>query len=337
MEIIKVRHLCKTFRVRCRKEEDGFWNNMVHRKYEQRKAVDDISFSVSKGEMIGYLGPNGAGKSTTIKMLTGILVPSSGQILSNGLDPYRSRREYVRHIGVVFGQRSQLWWDIPVYESLDLLKYMYQIPEDEFKKNLELFYDILGIGEFAMTPVRQLSLGQRMRADLCASLLHNPDIVFLDEPTIGLDAIVKKNVREFIRTINQQRQTTVMLTTHDMADIEKLCSRVIVIDHGKAIYDGSLENVKETFGSRERMEVAMAEIPADLSWFYQAGGESAEFTPTGLILTYDHRRLSSTAILTKLMQCGTIQNFRVFETEIEDAIRAMYLTAPQDQDTAERG
>lgn len=328
MKIVQVEHLCKEFKIRSCTREERFFSSLFSRQYEIKKAVDDVSFSIDKGEIIGYLGPNGAGKSTTIKMLTGILTPTSGEIVSNGLVPYQNRKEYVKRIGVVFGQRTQLWWDIPVYESLNLMKDMYHIPEQDFKKNIDLFGDILKIHEFSAMPVRQLSLGQRMRADLCVSLLHNPDIVFLDEPTIGLDAIAKKSIRKFIREINREKKTTIMLTTHDMADIEKLCSRVIVIDHGKAVYDGSLEQVKKQFGYMERMMINLEQSLEDCGFLYTLGVKKIIQHDHGLELRYDRNQIKSSELIQALMNKSNIQDIRIIETEVEEAIRNMYLADP---------
>ena len=195
--------------------------------------------------MVGYIGPNGAGKSTTIKMLTGILVPSSGDVLANGFMPWKQRTAYVKNIGVVFGQRTQLWWDIAVIESFKLLRRIYDVSQRDFDERMELFNQVLNIREYLNTPVRKLSLGERMRCDLAAALLHNPPILFLDEPTIGLDVVAKDNIRQFLRTINQRFRTTVLLTTHDLDDIEELCRRIMIIDRGQLLYDGSLALLKE--------------------------------------------------------------------------------------------
>jgi ABC-2 type transport system ATP-binding protein len=215
------------------------------------RAVDGVSFTVEEGEVVGYLGPNGAGKSTTIKLLTGILTPTAGTVLVNGLVPHRQRRENARRIGAVFGQRTQLWWDLPAIESLRILAAMYDVPAATYRENLALFERVLELGEFAAKPVRQLSLGQRMRMDLAAALLHNPSILYLDEPTIGMDVLVKEQVRQFVRRAAQERGTTVLLTTHDLRDVEQLCSRVLIIDHGRVIYEGTTDALKRTFG-RER-------------------------------------------------------------------------------------
>ena len=231
----------------------GAVRNLFSRQYHTIIAVDKISFNILPGEMVGYIGANGAGKSTTIKMLTGLLVPSSGNIIVNGFVPWKDRNEYVAKIGAVFGQRTTLWWDLPVIESLNLLQFIYKIPSDQYSRNLDEFRQILEIDSFLNTPVRSLSLGQRMRADICAAFLHNPDILFLDEPTIGLDVVAKERIRTFIQHINQERNTTVILTTHDLSDVEKLCDRVLIIDHGRLLYDGYLNSLKNRFGGNREI------------------------------------------------------------------------------------
>lgn len=212
-----------------------------------KKAVTDVSFHIKEGEIVGYIGSNGAGKSTTIKMMTGILVPTSGRVLVNGMEPYKNRKKNAKQIGVVFGQRTQLWWDLPLTETFSVLKEIYQVPDEEFKERMEFLYDVLGIKEFENNAVRTLSLGQRMRADLAAALIHNPKILYLDEPTIGLDIVVKDKIREAIKQMQEKFHTTVILTTHDIVDIEELCSHIIIIDEGRKIYDGSLEQIKEQY------------------------------------------------------------------------------------------
>src|SRR6202162_1424719 len=244
--LILVRDLCKHFRTFRRRE--GLWGgiqNLFVREYQTVKAVDNITFAIEPGEMVGYIGPNGAGKSTTIKMLTGILVPSSGEMLSNGFVPWKQRAAYVKNIGVVFGQRTQLWWDIAVVESFKLLKEIYGLSDEEYRERMALFDRVLGIAAYLHQPVRKLSLGERMRCDLAASLLHRPPLLFLDEPTIGLDIVAKASVREFLQAINREEGTTVLLTTHDLSDIETLCRRVIVIDHGRVLFDGALSELRD--------------------------------------------------------------------------------------------
>ena len=234
----------KVFDVR---KKTGF----LKRERRQVRAVDSISFSVARGEMVGYIGPNGAGKSTTIKMLTGILTPSGGRIRVAGIDPSRERMRLAHRIGVVFGQRTTLWWDLPLIDSYKLMHRMYRIPDGRYRENLDRLVELLDLGALLDVPVRQLSLGQRMRGDIAAALLHDPEVVYLDEPTIGLDVISKARVREFLRELNAERGTTVLLTTHDLQDIEQLCSRVMVIDHGRLMYDGPLAGLHEV-GESER-------------------------------------------------------------------------------------
>ena len=247
--MIAVENLQKTFWVNQRRSGlSGAVRGLVSRAGHEVAAVDDISFEVDAGEMVGYIGPNGAGKSTTIKVLTGILVPSGGSVSVAGLVPWERRRELARKIGVVFGQRTQLWWDLPLVESLTLLQHVYGVPADRFHENLTYFRDVLELDPFLDTPVRQLSLGQRMRGDLVAALLHEPPILYLDEPTIGLDVVARARIREVLQNINQERGVTVLLTTHDMDDISQLCRRMMIIDHGKLLYDGSVEAIRERYG-----------------------------------------------------------------------------------------
>ncbi|PKK94318.1 MAG: sugar ABC transporter ATP-binding protein [Tenericutes bacterium HGW-Tenericutes-6] len=250
--MIKVNHLSKEF-VIYEKESGlkGVFKSFFNAKKIIKKAVDDVSFSIEQGEIIGYIGPNGAGKSTTIKMLTGILTPTSGDIIVDGLIPYQKRTQNAKKIGVVFGQRTQLWWDLPLGESFTVLKEIYQIPDDLYEERLNYFKEIFLLEEFIKQPVRQLSLGQRMKADIVASMLHNPKLLFLDEPTIGLDVIAKENIRKTILDLNKRYQTTVILTTHDLSDIEMLCDRILLIDQGKIIYDGNIELIKERYGSKK--------------------------------------------------------------------------------------
>jgi len=246
---IKVQNLRKQFRVQKNREGlKGALRDLFKREYTEVAAVKDISFTIPKGEICGYIGENGAGKSTTIKMLTGILVPTSGDLEVGGYVPYKEREKFVRRIGVVFGQRSQLWWDIGVVESFQLLRKVYRVPEAEYRQRLGELTDRLQLGDLLHRPVRKLSLGQRMRCELAASLLHNPDILFLDEPTIGLDIVVKTEIREFLKQMNRQYGTTILLTTHDLQDIEALCTRVIMLDDGNIIYDGNLDELKTRWG-----------------------------------------------------------------------------------------
>lgn len=248
--MIKVTHLKKHFKIK--KRQSGFLGSikaLYSSETEHIKAVDDVSFTIKKGELVGYIGPNGAGKSTTIKMLTGILTPSDGKISIDGLDPSRDRKKNAFQIGVVFGQRTQLWWDLPVEESFDLLKSIYKIEDKIYKKKMDFFFDLLGLQDFFKQQARKLSLGQRMKADIAASLLHSPKVLFLDEPTIGLDLIVKEKVRDFISKINSEDKVTIILTTHDVGDIEFLANRIIVLDKGKIGYDGNISNFNKLLGN----------------------------------------------------------------------------------------
>src|SRR6202171_4290543 len=242
MAIIATRELRKVFRaVKRHPGALGALRTLLSREYVDRVAVEGVSMSLEAGELVGYIGPNGAGKSTTIKMLTGILVPTSGEVVVAGLGPYRERERHARNIGVVFGQRSQLYWDLPLIESFELLRAIYNVPRARYKANMAHFTELLEMGEFLNTPVRQLSLGQRMRGDFAAAMLHDPEILYLDEPTIGLDVVAKEAIREFIGSVNRDRGTTVILTTHDLADVERLSKRIILIDEGRVIFDGRLE------------------------------------------------------------------------------------------------
>jgi ABC-2 type transport system ATP-binding protein len=252
MSLIEVENLSRTFVVR---RKVGRLRRAAH----QVHAVADLSFTVDRGEMVGYIGPNGAGKSTTIKMLTGILVPSSGRLSVAGIDPSRNRVALSRRIGVVFGQRTTLWWDLPLRDSFELLRRIYRIEPARYRRNLHDFTELLDLADLLDTPVRQLSLGQRMRGDIAAALLHDPEILYLDEPTIGLDVVSKGRLREFLRSVNAERQVTLLLTTHDLQDIEQLCSRVMVIDRGSLVYDGSLAGLHERGSSRRTLIVDLVD------------------------------------------------------------------------------
>lgn len=250
MSLITVNGVSKHFKVY--EKKSGLLPSLLslfHRESTIKKAVQNLSFNIQRGELIGYIGPNGAGKSTTIKMLSGILVPSEGEILVNGMRPWENRKENAKMIGTVFGQRTQLFWNLPMKETFEIFKKIYRIENSRFKENTEFYVDLLDMGGFINTPVRQLSLGQRMRAELVVALLHDPDILYLDEPTIGLDVIVKKKIRIFIKEINQRKNTTVLLTTHDMDDIEAICNRIITIDKGQLLFDGKIEEFKKLYGN----------------------------------------------------------------------------------------
>ena len=264
--MIAMEHIFKTYQVQ--KRNAGFreaCRSFVRREYECVHALDDVSFTIRDGEMVGYMGPNGAGKSSTIKILSGILTPDSGSCVIDGLVPWKNRIDHVRRIGVVFGQRSQLWWDIPVIDSFELLRDIYSVEQTQYRRNLEELTELLQLGELLKTPTRQLSLGQRMRCELAASLIHNPRILFLDEPTIGLDAVSKLAVREFIRKLNREHGTTVILTTHDMQDIQAIAQRVILIGKGRILLDGSLEDIRregrqDEPGAEDSLDQAVANL-----------------------------------------------------------------------------
>lgn len=320
--IINVKSLKKIYKIyRNHKGYLGALRNLFDRQYDPIHAVDDISFEIQKGELVGYIGPNGAGKSTTIKMLTGLLVPTSGEIVINGFTPWKERKDYVRDIGAVFGQRTTLWWDLPLTDSLDLLKHIYEIPPEVYEQNLGLFREILALDSFMNTPVRALSLGQRMRADLCAALLHNPTLVFLDEPTIGLDVVAKQRIREFIQFINQERGTTILLTTHDVSDIVKLCERVMIIDLGKILFDGDLTDLLTTFGGRRRLSVEFAEF------YPQPKLNKADIiqrTGNNVVYSFTRQQVSASELINHLSQKYRIRDLEVSDQPIEDTIREIY-------------
>jgi len=256
MSFIEVKHINKTFKVPIKSSgRFGALKSFFNRKYNYIKAIDDISFSIKKGEIVGYIGPNGAGKSTTIKILSGILIPDSGNVVIDKMVPWKDRKKYVSKIGVVFGQRSQLWWDIPAIDSFNLLKDIYKLDDKEYQKTLNELIELLNLKDIINIPVRNLSLGNRMKCEIAASLIHKPKILFLDEPTIGLDAVSKKIVREFIKKINKQNNVTVILTTHDMADIEALAKRIILIGKGKLLYDGSLNLLKKKYDYLRKIRI----------------------------------------------------------------------------------
>ncbi|MEG6522504.1 ABC transporter ATP-binding protein [Desulfotomaculum sp. 1211_IL3151] len=322
MSLIEVKHLYKQYDVA--KRQEGMWGavrSLFHREYLSKMAVQDISFTIKAGEVVGYIGPNGAGKSTTIKMLTGILVPTSGDILINGIVPYKERQKNARQIGVVFGQRTQLWWDLPAIESFELLKQVFQIPQQRYRKNMDTFAEILGLGEFMQTPVRQLSLGQRMRADIAASLLHDPSILFLDEPTIGLDVVAKERMRTFIKEINQERGVTVILTTHDMSDIEKLCRRMILIDKGQVMYDGELAKIKEKFGQHRLLII---DLEGEESGFSMAGAEVIREEGNRKWLRFNRRQISASQLINQISERYEIKDLAISDPEIDEMIRQIY-------------
>ncbi|HLF27644.1 MAG TPA: ATP-binding cassette domain-containing protein [Anaerolineae bacterium] len=322
MPLIQVVELVKEFRVyKHHRGALGAIRNLFTREYRRVRAVDGVSFAIERGELVGYLGPNGAGKSTTIKMLTGILVPTRGEVRVAGRVPWQQRIEHARSIGVVFGQRTNLWWDLPVIESLDLLRYVYRVPADRYAHNLAQFRDLLGLDEFLNTPVRALSLGQRMRADLAAALLHDPHILFLDEPTIGLDVVAKERIRRFIQSINQARGVTVILTTHDLGDVQKLCERVIMIDRGKLLFDGSPRALVERFGGERELVVDFTEDQPDGS---VAGARIVQREGRRVTYRFARGEISASELIQRLSAKYRIEDLSVQEPQIEDTVRRIY-------------
>jgi ABC-2 type transport system ATP-binding protein len=313
MSLIEVDALERTFVVRRR-------SGSVRRTRSVVRAVQDLTFSIDAGEMVGYIGPNGAGKSTTIKMLTGILVPTSGELRVAGLEPSRQRTELARRIGVVFGQRTTLWWDLPLRDSFALLQKIYRVPDQRFHENLDRFVELLDLGDQLDTPVRQLSLGQRMRGDITAALLHDPEILYLDEPTIGLDVVSKGRLREFLRALNAERGTTLLLTTHDLQDIEALCDRVIVIDHGTSVYDGSLAGLHAQGGSTRTLVVDLVDEapPIDVPG---AAVRRVEGPRQWLAFPAD---ASAAPIVAAVASTYDVADLSIQEPAIEDVIRDLY-------------
>ncbi len=330
MPIVRTRSLRKVFRtVRRLPGAAGALKTLFSRAYEDKVAVSGVDMDIEAGELIGYIGPNGAGKSTTIKMLTGILVPTSGTIEVAGIVPYARRRENARNIGVVFGQRSQLYWDLPLVESYELLRAIYTIPADRYAANLRVFKEILEMEPFLRTPVRQLSLGQRMRGDFAAALLHDPQIVYLDEPTIGLDVIAKEAIREFVRRINAERGTTVILTTHDLADVERLCRRIIIIDNGTVIYDGGIERIKEQYGTHRTLVLTLtAPHPRP-----ELEGAEIVSNERGVVsYRFDRRRTRADRLIREATERYDLRDVTIEEPDLESIIRTIYREGYQQQE-----
>jgi viologen exporter family transport system ATP-binding protein len=329
MAIIEARQLCKEFRVFKRRE--GVWGavkDLFRRDYETLAAVNGIDLSIEEGEFVGYIGPNGAGKSTTIKMMTGILVPTSGEIIANGFNPYRDRTRYTKTIGVVFGQRTQLWWDIAVIESFKLLRRIYDVSQEDFRNRLGFFGDLLGLDEFLHTPVRKLSLGQRMRCDIAAALMHHPRILFLDEPTIGLDVVAKARIREFLKEINRTLRSTILLTTHDLSDIEELCRRIVIIDHGKLLYDGSLDGLRQRLGRFNQISIHLQDrhhrqqLDREL-----ASGNGIQWERVDDLtyrIRYNREQVSSAEIIRKIVNTVPVRDVYIEAQPIEDIVKTIY-------------
>jgi ABC-2 type transport system ATP-binding protein len=326
MSLIEVEDLHKTFSVAVRRGGPlGALRGLLSREYREVRAVDGVSFRLESGEVVGYIGPNGAGKSTTIKMLTGILVPSGGRIVVGGRVPHQQRVEHVRRLGVVFGQRTQLWWDLPVIESFELLRHIYRIPERRWRQNMDTFGDLLDLGPFLETPVRQLSLGQRMRADLAAALLHDPSILFLDEPTIGLDVVARERIRQFLTAINRERGVTIILTTHDLEDIARLCQRVVLIDHGRVIYDGALEMLRTRFGRRRTLVVDLSDSgDPDEPPMQVPHAEILRREGPRVWLSFDREATTAAALIADVAARYRVRDLTVEEPDIESVVRGIY-------------
>ena len=321
--LVSARGLRRTFRVL--KRRPGFRGALHDWFAPQREdvaAVDDVSFDIEPGEIVGYIGPNGAGKSTTIKMLTGILVPSSGELSAAGWVPWRDRRRYVREIGVVFGQRTGLWWDLPAGDSFRLLAAIYRVPDALVRERLAMFDDLLGIGPLMERPVRKLSLGERMRCDLAAALLHAPRLLFLDEPTIGLDVVAKSAVRSFLKESNQRFGVTIVLTTHDLDDIAELSHRVLLIDHGRLIYEGTLETLRAAIRPERTIVFDAPDAPAEAPDV--AGLRPIQLAPGRWSLTFDRTRTNAAEVVRDLMAVFPVRDLEILEPSVEDVIQTIY-------------
>ena len=316
--MIKVCNLTKEFKTN--KKYPGFKGaikSLFSTEYTVTSAVDNMNFEIEEGEVVGYIGSNGAGKSTTIKMMTGILTPTSGKVEVNGIIPYENRTENAMNIGVVFGQRTQLWWDLPLSETFSLLRDIYSVSPEDFKERMKFFNEVLEIDEFMLRPVRTLSLGQRMRADLAASLIHNPKILYLDEPTIGLDVVVKEKVRNAIKQINKKYNTTVILTTHDLEDIEELCDRIIIIDKGVKIYDGSLSEIKDKYGYMTNVSILIKknelEDKININSYFNLDNNDLNLSDEDgkINITFNKNKISQMEIIQYFMENYILQDFSI--------------------------
>ncbi|MFA6915125.1 MAG: ATP-binding cassette domain-containing protein [Parachlamydiales bacterium] len=325
MPLITVEQLQKTFRITKRKT--GFWGaltSLVNREHITKTALDGISFHVDEGELVGYIGPNGAGKSTTVKILSGILVPDQGQVELFGKTPWKSRLDVVSKIGVVFGQRTQLWWDLPVVESFQLLKDIYSIPDSAYNKSLDELVAVLEISRLLDVPVRQLSLGQRMRCDIAAALLHNPKILFLDEPTIGLDAVSKLAVRDFVRHLNKTRDLTVLLTTHDMDDIETLCSRVIILNEGKIFSDGTLGDLRKLMQPERYLIIDLIDPSCTV---HDHAAKITRREGPRVWLSFNPEEVSTPELISRVTSQYAVSDLFVENPSIEEIIARLYREA----------
>ena len=325
--IIEIKNVSKEFKVLNRREGlKGSLKDLFSRDYKTVRAVDNISMSIQQGEIVGYLGPNGAGKSTTIKMMTGVLEPTSGEILVGGNIPYKNRTKNAQEIGVVFGQRSQLWWALPLVESFKILKDIYQIPDEKYESILKLYRSLVDIEPLLHKPVRQMSLGQRTLSDILAAFLHDPKIVFLDEPTIGLDVAMKSRIRTLIHALNKERNTTVILTTHDMGDVDVLCRRIVIIDKGKILYDNDIEHLKGFFGSYRTLKLRMDGELKEQAKLVQK--ELPEFSVSAdddwISVLVDEEKSKVLDVLSKLQHSFNIRDMQLEEISTEEVIKKIY-------------
>ena len=324
--MIKVENLVKTYKI-IEKEEGliGYLKNLFHPKYKDFMAVKGINFEIKEGELVGYIGENGAGKSTTIKMLTGLLTPTSGKVTVNGIIPYKERIKNNKNIGAVFGQKTQLWWDLPVIESFRLIKKMYNMTESEYRKNLKKFTNLLELDELLEKQVKNLSLGQKMRCEIAATFLHNPKIVYLDEPTIGLDVFVKEKIRKFIKEINEENKTTVILTTHDLKDIEDVCDRIILLDKGQIIYDGEKQKFKDKYGKYITAELIVKNkksiIKNDLK---NENLKLIEEKENSIKLKFLHEKITILTVMDEISKYCEIEDVHMKEAELEDILKEIY-------------
>ena len=326
MSLIEVENLVKTYKI-MQKQDGlvGYFKNLIRPKYKELKAVKGINFNIEEGELVGYIGENGAGKSTTIKMLTGLLTPTSGKVIVNSIVPNEKRIENNKNIGAVFGQKTQLWWDLPVIESLRLIKQMYKLPDGEYRKNLKKFTEILELDELLDKQVKNLSLGQKMRCEIAATFIHNPKIVYLDEPTIGLDVFVKENIRKFIKDINKEKNTTVILTTHDLKDIEDVCNRIILLDKGTIIYDGEKQKFKDTYGKYIFAELVVNNKNISLSENMKTSSfEIIEETDTNIKIRFNHEKTTIMQIMNEISKYCMVEDIHMRESELEDILKEIY-------------
>lgn len=320
--LIEVSHLVKEFKIPVQKKgRFSAVRSIFSGEHRIKRAVDDLSFTIQKGEVVGFIGKNGAGKSTTIKILSGILKSTAGSVTVNGLEPFENRMENARQIGVVFGQKTQLWWDVPLTESFRLLREIYQVDRDVYAQNLSRYIPMLGLEEVMEKPVRQMSLGQRVKSDIAAALLHNPQILFLDEPTIGVDVVSKKFLHDFIAELNREKETTILLTTHDMVDMEKLCSRVIVIDEGQRLYDGTLAEMTRQFGATRTLLVELEEKTAD---FQVPGATLVKSEEKKKWFSFDRYSTTPAQLIANIGSRHEIHDLQVLEPEIESIVRNLY-------------